>query len=62
MLRKATAAAFRTHRKALGLSMVKAARQSRVPYRTWQSWEGGEVPLPPHALTLLEHLSCSAVD
>ena len=58
---KKNASDFRTARKALGLSMVEAARTSRVPYRTWQSWELAEVPLPPHAITLLEHLSCSGL-
>ena len=50
---------FRKRRKALGFSMVKAAELSRVPYRTWQSWEGGEVPIPAHAETLLDHLFCA---
>lgn len=47
---------FRKIRGSFGLSMAEAARRCRVPYRTWQSWEGGEVPVPPYSLTLLEYL------
>ena len=47
---------FRKTRKSFGISMVEAAKRCRVPYRTWESWEGGEVPVPPYSLTLLEYL------
>lgn len=44
---------LRDERKAAGLSMSKASRLFKVPYRTWQSWERGERRVPPMAFEIL---------
>jgi len=48
-----TGAKLRDARKAAGISMKHAAKETNTPYRTWQDWEGGKRRVPGLAFAWL---------
>lgn len=50
-------AELREARKAAGLSMKQAAKESGTPYRTWQDWEGGKRRVPGLAFAWLAQMT-----